>query len=142
LISVDATAFVIMALVFALVLVLRSLFFEPLARAIETRASRISRAASAWDDAQKTIRDASGRVGAAVQGARNEGYQDLDRARTEAQTRARAGLEQTRGSAQQEIAEARERLRAESDRAVRDLEKQADALASSLASRILGRDLA
>jgi F-type H+-transporting ATPase subunit b len=142
LISVDATAFVIMALVFALVLVLRSLFFEPLARAIENREGRFSRAATAWDDAQKTIREASARVAGAVQSARNEGYQALDRERSEAQTKTRNELERSREAAQLEIAEARKRLRDESDRAVRDLEKQAETLASSLASRILGRDLA
>jgi len=142
LISVDATAFVIMALVFALVLVLKNLFFEPLARTMETRQERIDRAARAWDDAQKTIRTASSEVTAAVTAARNEGYGLLDRARAEAMTRARADLDLSREDAQKQLGEAKKELAEASDRAVRELEVQAETLARSLASRILGRDVA
>jgi len=142
LISVDATALVIMALVFALVLVLKSLFFEPLARTMEIRKERIDRAAQAWDDAQRTIRAAAAEVTGAVTAARNEGYGLLDRARTEALAKARAELESSREKAQNQLNEAKRELAASSDRAVRELEGQADALARSLASRILGRDVA
>jgi F-type H+-transporting ATPase subunit b len=142
LISVDATAFIIMALVFALVLVLKNLFFEPLARAMETREARIATAARAWDDAQKTIADARSRVNQAVQGARNEGYALLDEARTDALQKARAGVDESRDTAQKQIGEARRALEEETARAVRELEQQADALAGSLAARILGRDVA
>jgi F0F1-type ATP synthase membrane subunit b/b' len=142
LISVDATAFVIMALVFALVLVLKSLFFEPLARTMETRTERMERAARAWDDAQKTIRAASSEVTAAVTAARNEGYGLLDRARADAMAKARAELDSSRDEAQNQLNQAKKELSEASDRAVRELESQADALARSLASRILGRDVA
>jgi len=131
-----------MALVFALVLVLRNLFFEPLARTMETRQERIDRAARAWDDAQKTIRTASSEVTAAVTAARNEGYGLLDRARAEAMTRARADLDLSREDAQKQLGEAKKELAEASDRAVRELEVQAETLARSLASRILGRDVA
>jgi F0F1-type ATP synthase membrane subunit b/b' len=142
LISVDATAFVIMALVFALVLVLKSLFFEPLARTMETRQERIDRAARAWNEAQKTIRAASAEVTAAVTEARNEGYGLLDRARAEALEKARAELDASREDAQTQLGDARKQLAEASDRAVRELEAQAESLARSLASRILGRDVA
>jgi F0F1-type ATP synthase membrane subunit b/b' len=142
LISVDATALVIMALVFALVLVLKSLFFEPLARTMETRNERIDRAARSWEDAQKTIRAAAAEVTAAVTASRNEGYGLLDRARTEALATARAKLESSRDEAQNQLNEAKKQLAEASDRAVAELEGQAGALARSLASRILGRDVA
>jgi F-type H+-transporting ATPase subunit b len=141
LISVDLTAFVIMALVFALVLALKHLFFEPLAQAMETREARVSRAEGAWDDAQKTIRDANQQVTAAVQSARNEGYVLLDEARAGAQAKARAGVDESRDEAQRQIAEARARLQAETDGALKSLEAQAEALAASLAGRILGRNV-
>ncbi len=131
-----------MALVFALVLVLKSHFFEPLARTIEIRKERIDRAARAWDDAQQTIRDAAAEVTAAVTSARNEGYGLLDRARTEALAKARTELESSRDEAQTQLNEAKKQLAEASDRAVAELEGQADALARSLASRILGRDVA
>jgi F0F1-type ATP synthase membrane subunit b/b' len=142
LISVDATALVIMVLVFALVLVLKSLLFEPLARTIATRKERIDGAARAWDEAQKTILAASAEVTAAVTTARNDGYGLLDSARTEALAKARAELDSNRDEAQNRLNQARKELAEASDRAVRELEGQADALARSLASRILGRDVA
>lgn len=131
-----------MALVFALVLVLKSLFFEPLAQAMETRQERLDRAENAWSDAQKTIEEASNRVGAAVTAARNEGYGILDKTRAEAQSKARADVEQQRDEAHRQIAEAKKRLQEEAERAVQELEGQAETLAASLASRILGRDVA
>lgn len=140
-ISVDLTALIIMALVFALVLALKNLFFEPLARAMETRETRITRAEGAWENAQQTIREASERVNAAVQSARNDGYVLLDEVRTAAQGKARTDVDGSRHEAKQQIAEARKRLQSETDGALRSLEAQADALATSLAGRILGRNV-
>lgn len=141
-ISVDATALVIMALVFALVLVLKSLFFEPLARTMETRQERIDRAARAWDDAQKTIRAAAAEVTAAVTATRSEGYGLLDRSRAEALARARTDLGTSREDAQKQLGEAKKELAEATGRAVAELEVQAESLARSLATRILGRDVA
>lgn len=141
-ISVDATAFLIMALVFALVLVLKSLFFEPLAQAMEKRQNGIDLADNAWDNAQKTIAEAGSRVSTAVTAARNEGYGLLDQARAAAQSKARAELERHRDEAHRQISDAQKRLQDETERAVRELETQADTLAASLASRILGREVA
>jgi F0F1-type ATP synthase membrane subunit b/b' len=142
LISVDATAFIIMALVFALVLALKSLFFEPLARTMEARADRIDRAARAWDEAQSTIRAASAEVAAAVTAARSEGYGLLDRARSEALAKARETLDSSREEAQKQLNDAKKDLAQVTNRAVGELEAQAETLARSLASRILGRDVA
>ena len=141
-ISVDVTAFIICALVFALVFVLKNLFFEPLARAIETREDKISHAASAWDDAQRTIENARAEVASAVQETRNEGYQKLDRERSDAQGKARAELDASREQAHKQLDDARKRLSDETDRAVLALEREASALAAEIASRILGREVA
>ncbi len=140
-ISVDVTALIICALVFALVFVLKNFFFEPLAQAMETRQASIDRAASAWDDAQQTIEKARADVAAAVQRARNDGYQWLDEARSGAQANAKASLNERRAETQKQISEARQRLSDETDEAVRSLERDAQVLASQIASKILGRDL-
>ncbi len=141
-ISIDVTALIISALVFGLVFVLKNTFFEPLAQAMETRQDRIDRAATAWDDAVKTIDQARAEVAAAVQATRNEGYQLLDQARTEAQQKARAELDEGRDAAQKQIADAIKRLSDETDKVVQKLERDADALASQNASRIIGREVA
>ncbi len=140
-ISVDITALIICALVFALVFVLKNFFFEPLAQAMETRQASIDRAASAWDDAQKTIDKARADVAAAVQMARNDGYQWLGDARSGAQAQAKASLDERRVETQKQISEARQRLSDETDGAVRSLERDARGLASQIAGKILGRDL-
>ena len=140
-ISVDFTALIICALVFALVFVLKNFFFEPLAQAMETRQASVDRAASAWDDAQKTIDKARTDVAAAVQMARNEGYQWLDEARSGAQAKVKTSLDEQRGATQKRIAEARQQLSNETDEAVLFLERDAYLLASQLASKILGRGL-
>ena len=103
---------------------------------------RVDRAASAWEDAQKTIRAAAGEVAAAVGAARNEGYGLLDRARTEAQAKSRAELDAARAATQAQLTDAKKELSEASDRAVSELEGQADSMARALASRILGRDVA
>ena len=141
-ISIDVTALVISALVFALVVVLKNAFFEPLAQAMEKREGQIDKAATAWDDAQKTIDDARDEVAAAVQETRNEGYRLLDEARTGAQQKARTELDAGREDAQKQIADAKKSLAAETDKAVKKLESDAAAIASSIATRILGREVA
>lgn len=141
-ISIDVTALIISVLVFGLVFVLKNAFFEPLATAMETRQDRVERAASAWDDAQKTISDSRAEVAAAVQQTRNEGYRLLDEARSDAQQTARAELDQGRESSQKQIADAKKRLSDEADKAVLKLERDAESLAGEIASRILGRDVA
>ena len=141
-ISIDVTALIISALVFGLVFVLKNAFFEPLAQAMETRQNRVDRAATAWDDAGKTIEDARASVFAAVQATRNEGYRLLDEARAEAQQKTRADLDEGRTAAHKQIAEARKRLADETHKAVLKIEHDADALASQIAGRILGRDVA
>jgi F-type H+-transporting ATPase subunit b len=142
LISIDATALVISALVFALVFILKNAFFEPLAQAMETRQGRIERAATAWDDAQATIEGARVEVDAAVQDTRNEGYRLLDEARAEAQQSARTELDESRDAAQRQITEAKNKLADETDKAVAKLERDANDLAAQIASRILGREVA
>lgn len=141
-ISIDVTALIISALVFGLVFVLKNTFFEPLAQAMETRQDGIDRAATAWDDAQQTIADARSDVAAAVQATRDEGYRLLDEARTTAQQKTRVDLDEGRAAAAKQIAEARKRLAAETDQAVQKIEQDADALASQIAERILGRNVA
>ena len=140
-ISIDYTALIICVLVFALVFVLKNTFFEPLAQAMEMRQTTLDRAANAWDDAQQTIEKARADVASAVQSARNDGYQSLDEARSGAQSAAKASLDERRAETQKQISEARKRLSDETDEAVRSLERDAHALASQIASKIIGREL-
>ena len=141
-ISVDVTALVICALVFTLVLVLKNTFFEPLARALETRRHHITTAANASTDADRALEKARSTVSAAVQSTRNEGYVLLDQARAEAQQKTRSELDPRRQEAQQQLVRARDELRNETARAVASLESESQTMATQIASRILGREIA
>lgn len=141
-ISVDLTALVICALVFGLVFVLRNTFFEPLARAIETRQQKISSAANASADADRALENARTTVSAAVQSTRNDGYVLLDQARADAQQTTLGELDAHRQDAQRQLADARDELRNETARAVASLESESQTLAAQIAGRILGREIA
>ncbi len=141
-ISVDVTSLVICLLVFGLVFVLKNLFFEPLAQAMETRQAQVDKAATASDAAKQTIEAARQQLASAVQSIRNDGYKLLDGARMEAQTQGRSEVDQGRTRAQALVADAKSKLSEESDRAVKALESDSDALATEIASRILGREIA
>lgn len=140
-ISVDATALVILALVFVLVLILKNVFFEPIAQAIEERERRVTQAQKEWDDASRSIAQADSRIAEAVQSARNEGYTLLDSTRGEATDKARAEVDVERTAAQEKIHQAVQELSHQTDRALNDLEARADALAAEIATKLLGREV-
>lgn len=141
-ISVDASALVIMALVFALVLILGRLFFEPLAQAMESRRRQIVGARELWDGTAQAIEEIEATRRDAIQQARVSGYERLDAARAEAQAGSQRRLDEERRRLRQEIENARSKLRGQGEQAVRDLETQADRLAAEIASRVLGREVA
>ena len=142
LISVDFSALIITALVFALVLVLGRFFFQPLAGAMQERQGRIDAAETIRAETTKedeeilaTHREAMGR-------ARDEGYQVLDKARAAGQAEADRHFGAEREKTLQEMARAREELRQQGEAALKSLESESDRLAAEIASRILGRTAA
>lgn len=141
-ISVNFSVLFIAALVFLLVVVLSRLFFEPLAHAMDKRrevtegAERFrTETSERVEGLLATWRDATG-------SARAEGHQELDRLRTEALAEKARRLDAEREKALGEVGRARETLRKEGEAAVRSLESDADRLASEIASRLLGRQVA
>ncbi|MFQ5789682.1 MAG: hypothetical protein ACE5JI_04315 [Acidobacteriota bacterium] len=141
-ISVDLSALLILVLVFSLVLALKRLFFEPLAGAIEARRGRIEGADRLWDETRQALEGIQTFCRQAIQKARQEGYERLDRIRAEARTEAEKALDAEKRRAREEIAQAREELRRQGEEAVGALEVEAHRLAGELATRILGRRVA
>jgi F-type H+-transporting ATPase subunit b len=141
-ISVDFSALVILALVFALVLVLGRLLFEPLAGAMEERQGRIDAAENIRAQTAKKVEEILATHRDAMNGARADGYEVLDKARAEGQAEAERQFGAERAKTLQEMARAREEMRQQGDRALETLESDADRLAAEIASRILGRKVA
>lgn len=141
-IEVNFSALIVILLVFALVLVLERLFFEPLAQAMESRHERTESAERLWSETSREVEAALGKFREVTSRARSEGYQELDRARAEAEAERTRRVESEREAALREIARARESLRQQGERAVAELESEADRLAAEIASRLLGRPVA
>lgn len=135
----DLTALIVSVIVVALVLVLKSQFFEPLARVLEHRELERGAAREERRSAAETSRTARERTEEAVAGARRAGYAEMDRLRQEAGEEAGQRLEAARRSAQGMVAAGRVQLRDESARAEAELESEAQQLGAELTARVLPR---
>ena len=135
----DLTALIVSAIVVCLTLVLRTQFFEPLARAMEARQAETTGARQVREQAEADIAAADAGVARAVARVREEGYREMDRIRREAGERAEAKLRDAREQAARTLAEGKASLREQAARASNDLERAAESLASDLAARVLRR---
>lgn len=141
-IEVGWSAAVVVALVFLLVLALDRWFFEPLAVAMETRKKIVGSAEAVWAETRQVAGEAEATWREATTSARAEGYRLLERARGAALAERQRRVENEREAALVELAGARESLRREADQAVEQLQREAERLATDLASRLLGREVA
>ena len=135
----DLTALIVSVIVVCLTLVLKRQFFEPLARAMETREQEAGGARQAREAAEADAVAAETRVANAVAAVRNEGYREMDRIRREAGERAEATLAATREQAAATLETGKDALREQSARAASELEQVAESLASDLTARVLRR---
>ena len=135
----DFTALIVSAIVVCLTLVLKTQFFEPLARAMEARAAGIGDARRMRELAQTGVAAADARVAQAIAGVRDDGYREMDRIRREASERAEATLHAARAQAAKTLAAGKASLREQTTRAASELEATAASLAADLAARILRR---
>jgi F-type H+-transporting ATPase subunit b len=142
LISIDFTALIILALVFALVVVLGRLFFEPLARAMEERQNRIDAAERIRAETARHVEEILGTHREAMNRARAESYQVLENARSAGQGEAERLFGAERGKIVERVERSREELRQQAAEALKSLESEAARLAGEIASRILGRRVA
>ncbi len=135
--SIDASAIVIFALVWVLVLVLGKIFFKPITRVLDERAGRIARdqaaaseAMDAFDRDLRRIEDSLKEARAAADGVREkaelEALKEKSRLVREVQAEGRAEVER----AKEELARQVEALKAE-------LEARSGEFAEKIEKRIL-----
>ena len=141
-ISIDSSSFIILALVFALVVVLGRVFFDPLARAMQERQGRIDAAERIRAETTRHVEEILRKHREAMSRARAESYEVLEDARTKGQTEAQSHFGAERGKVTERIERSREELRQQADQALKSLEAEASRLAGEIASRILGRKIA
>lgn len=136
--KIDATALVVFAIVWVLVLVLTRIFFKPILRILDERAARIARDKAAEDGARsasegdlKRMEDGLKEARAAAEAIRNtaetEALKDKSRLVREVQAEGRA-----------EVAKAKAELRREMEALKKDLDKHTEEIAATIEKRILG----
>jgi len=136
--SINATALVVFAVVWILVIVLTRIFFKPILRILDERAGRIAKDKAAADEARKAyeadlkrIEDGLKEARAAADAIRNaaetEALKDKSRLVREVQAEGRAEVERAKAELLREV----ETLK-------KELDKHTEEIAESIEKRILG----
>ncbi len=127
----------IVILVFLFYLFLNAFFFRPLLNAMAERAKRIDGAKAEAAAAQATAKDEMARYNEALKKARAEIYLDQEATRQAALDERTKLLRALRTRNQETIHVAKERIAAEFNAALADIEKQSPALAIQITRMIL-----
>jgi F-type H+-transporting ATPase subunit b len=142
LIDIDATVIVQFVLFLVLFAIANRLLFQPYLRLRERRTAGIEGARAEADrmtaQADAKLADYEKQLAAAREGASEEGR----KIRAEATRHEREVTDQARAKAQKAIDDAQATVRRETEAARGQLLPQADALARSIASKLLGREVA
>ena len=137
-IKIDATALIVFAVVWILVLILTRIFFKPVLRILDERAARIARDKAAEDGARgasdadlKRIEEGLKEARAAAEAIRSaaeaDALKDKSRLVREVQAEGRA-----------EVEKAKAELLREMDALKKDLDKRSEEIAATIEKRILG----
>ncbi len=137
-IKIDATALIVFAVVWILVLILTRIFFKPILRILDERAARIARDKAAEDGARsasdadlKRIEEGLKEARAAAEAVRSaaeaDALKDKSRLVREVQAEGRA-----------EVEKAKAELLREMDALKKDLDKRSEEIAATIEKRILG----
>ena len=124
-------------IVFLFYLILRSVFFAPLARVMAERDARTTGAQKAAEAAQAAAQDKSKQYQDALKQARAQVYAEQDAARKKLLDERNALLKASRGLAGEEVRVAKESIAGELAAARRDVEVGSSQLAAEIARRVL-----
>jgi F-type H+-transporting ATPase subunit b len=136
--SINATALVVFAVVWILVLVLTRIFFKPMLRILDERADRIAKDKAAAERARKStaddlkrieegLKEARAAAEAARSAAESEALKEKSQLVREVQTEGRAEVEKAKAELAREIAALK-----------KDLDKRTEEIAVDIEKRILG----
>jgi F-type H+-transporting ATPase subunit b len=142
LIDIDLTVVVQFVLFLVLFVVANRLLFQPYLQLRERRKAGIEGARA---EAERMTAEADAKLAAYEKGlasARERANEEARVIRNEAAAREREVTEKARSTAQAAIDEAQGRMRRETESARAQLMPQADALARTMSSRLLGREVA
>ena len=125
--------------VILLSIVLDRLLLRPLTQVMQQRETAIRSARELAESSRARAQAASDEFDAKTRAARAEVYAQMDEARRAALDRRAEILASTRAEVEKSTHEAAERIRAQADAARQQIDRDADALASTIVERVLGR---
>ena len=135
----DITVFWVIGFLLTCVFLLNTLVFRPILRVIEARLNAVAESRELAQSASERATAASNEYTQKLNAARTEVYRAMDEKRRAALDARAQLVGQTRAEAERELADATRRLRQDTDEARATLEREADALAGTIVSRVLGR---
>jgi F-type H+-transporting ATPase subunit b len=135
----DITVFWVIGFLLTCVFLLNTLVFQPILRVIEARSKAVADARGLAQSAADRATTANNEYSQKLNAARSDVYREMDDKRRAALDARAALVGATRADAERELADATRRLTQETDEARATLEREADALAGTIVSRVLGR---
>ena len=135
----DITVFWVIGFLLTCVFLLNTLVFQPILRVIEARSQAVADARGLAQSAADRATTANNEYTQKLNTARSDVYRAMDDKRRAALDARAALVGATRAEAERELADATRRLTQETDEARATLEREADALAGTIVSRVLGR---
>jgi F-type H+-transporting ATPase subunit b len=136
--KIDATALVVFAIVWILVLILTRIFFKPILRILDERAARIARDKAAEEGA----RSASGADLKRIEDGLKEARAAADAIRSAAETEALKDksrlVREVQAEGRAEVEKAKAELQRETEALKKDLDKHTEEIAATIEKRILG----
>lgn len=135
----DLSALWVIAFLLLTTYLLNTLIFQPVLKVIEARTKAVS-------DARDLAQSAADRATAAnteymqrLNAARTEVYRQMDETRRAAMEKRAALVADTRATVERELGDATTRVQQQAAEARASLDREADALAGAIVSRVLGR---
>lgn len=135
--SIDATALVIFALVWVLVIILTRVFFKPLSRVLDKRRAQLSRDREEAARALETYESELRRVEDALKQARAEAAALKEKAEVEALREKSRMTAELQAESRAQLEKAREDLRRQVEQLKRELDGRVEEIASEIEKRML-----
>jgi F-type H+-transporting ATPase subunit b len=136
--SINATALVVFAVVWILVLVLTRIFFKPMLRVLDERADRIAKDKAAAERARKSTEDDLKRIEDGLKEARTAAEAVRSEAEAEALKEKSQLVREVQAEGRAEVEKAKAALAREIEALKKDLDKRTEEIAADIEKRILG----
>jgi len=136
--SINATALVVFAVVWILVIVLTRIFFKPVLRILDERAGRIAKDKAAADAARKAYEADLKRIEDGLKEARAAAHAIRNTAETEALKDKSRLVREVQAEGRAEVERAKAELLREVETLKKELDKNTEEIAESIEKRILG----